>query len=69
MKKRMKQIIILLLMASVSALGADLPDKGMEPPPVVQGTSPGGNSGEPPVGSGIVVVLGFAFLYASRRQK
>lgn len=65
----MKNIIIFLLFISFSSFAAELPDKGIEPPTVVQ--SPPNKPGEPgiPVGSGMAILSGFAMLYALKKRK
>lgn len=63
----MKYLIYIFLFLSLSLSAADLPEKGMEPPPVVNAGPKPPNPGVP-VGNGISVVLAFAVLYTLKKR-
>lgn len=56
---------------SAFALAADLPEKGKSPPTAPTTRGPGGYPGDPgtPIGSGLLILLGFSATYVLIKKK
>lgn len=64
-------ILLMLLLVSGFAVGADLPDKGKSPPTAATTRGPGGYPGDPgtPIGSGLLILLGLSSTYILVKRK